>query len=119
MEYSKESPIMNNYIVVSESCESSAMLFGKVLQELQNEGFCMIALDEPLTPCITELLGALQVTSLPAVCEEGVLHCGKECLEWARGRGFDVSDCAEGTTLNDLRIAVAKKRYVVPHSKNK
>ena len=112
----------SGWVIVSALCPSFNA-FKHILPILQSNGFYVVALEEPLTNCVRDLLFVLQVTSLPAVRDCGALYCGRDAFAWARAHGhwFNNDPTAdEGTSVNQLLTLVAEKRlgpnFVEGHS---
>lgn len=93
-----------SWVVVSASCPLCIHV-KCALPTLQTRGFKIIALDEPMSPSVSDLAWALQVTSLPAIQHDGVLHCGNDALHWLINEHFvdNVDVNTHGTTISELK----------------
>ena len=102
----------HKFVIVSASCPSIEA-YNHILHPLQVMGFRIIALDEPLTYCVTELLSVWQVTSLPAIRDDNGLFCGRQALMWAQEKGFDIIEDALdacSVTISELKQLTSANR---------
>ena len=94
-----------SWVLVSASCPSCVSV-KCALPTLQTRGFRIIALDQPMSSCVRDLLWALQVTSLPAIQHDGVLRCGNDAVLWLACELPGDCDMASvntlGTTISEL-----------------
>ena len=95
-----------SWVIVSVSCPSCSYV-KFALPTLQTRGFRIIALDEPISPSVSDLVWALQVTSLPAIQHDGVLRCGNDAVLWLINENLvdHVDTCVDklGTTISELK----------------
>jgi hypothetical protein len=108
----------SGWVIVSALCPSFKA-FKHILPILQSNGFYIVALEEPLTNCVRDLLFVLQVTSLPAVRDSAALYCGRDAFAWAREHGHEFNNdpnADEGTSVNQLLTLIAEKRLGPKHS---
>ena len=103
----------HKFVIVSASCPS-LQAYNHIFHPLQEiMGFRIIALDEPLTYCVTELLSVWQVTSLPAIRDDNGLFCGRQALMWAQEKGFDITEDALdacSVTISELKQLTRENR---------
>ena len=93
-----------DFVILSEKCALSKKLGHTYGDQLLERGFNLIALDNPMSYCVIDLLNALQVTEVPTMRVSGKMLSGREAFEWARTEfGGRLDSAPGGLQIQELR----------------